>query len=298
VIQTAPLPRLGLMAREIERLREARKGSTCYAMAWRKDSIGYGNMQFVISGRPVTKKTSNQLVHIPGKRTEDFHICPACKQEVGRGRGFDKILPSKAFQEWLDAACLQGPTIRYALTNAGARLPIVDPVSMKIRVYRQTAVGDICGFLQSVCDAIQAPMYSFPCPKCHKKTLSADVRGVKCSECGAALHQGKQSRQGLGIIMDDAQIKSTDGSRLLIDRDNPRVEITIEEFLEEPVQPALFAPEPAVTHEAVPAIPKAPVPPSAPKPATLVKPATKGPLIFPARTWPDRGAIRPGDPDW
>jgi ssDNA-binding Zn-finger/Zn-ribbon topoisomerase 1 len=246
---------------------------------------------FVIQGAIRTKKTSNLLVHIPGKRTEEFHICPACKQEVGRGRGFDKILPSKAFQQWMDAAVLQGPTIRYALTQAGARLPSVDPVSVKALFYRQTATGDLVGFQQALFDSIQSPMYSFPCTKCAKKTQSADHRGVKCTECGAALHQGKQSRQGIGIILDDSQIKSTDGSRLLIDRENPRVEIWIEEFLEEPLQPALFV-EPVA--EIMPSLPITPKP--------VVAPALAKPLVFPstapAKIWPDRGLIQPGDPDY
>lgn len=193
-------------------------------------------IQAVILGPPRTKKNSATIVHIPGKRGEDFHKCEKCGQEVGRGRGFNKLLPSDSFQEWLKEACLQGPKIRFDLQKAGVKLPISVPVSVKMLIYRQRDTGDIFGFYDAVADGLQAPMYAFPCAACKKKTLSADHRGVKCSECGVQLHLGKQSREGMGIILDDSQIKSTDGSRLLIDKVNPRVEIEISDFLEVPVQ--------------------------------------------------------------
>lgn len=268
--------------------------------------------KFTILSAPRTKKTSAQIFHIPGKRGDNFHVCPACKQEVGRNRGFDKIMPSKAFEEWMKSACLQGASIRHALITAGIQLPIKEPVAMKLTVFRAAASGDICGFLQSACDAIQSPMYSFPCTACKKKTQSADHRGVKCTECGRQLTLGKQSREGIGIILDDVQIKSTDGSRLLIDKVNPRIEITISEFLEEPTQPALFQDAPVP-----PARPRLTRPQSlatreAPEPtrkgaATVVKSAS-GPLVFPSKIVPPtpvitsatagRGLLTPDDPDY
>ena len=91
-----------------------------------------------------------------------------------------------------------------------------------------------------------------------------------------ALHNGKQARKGLGIIADDVQVRSLDGSRLLKDSARPRVEITISTFDEEPIQESMLfaAEEPA---EAPPIVPPA--------------------KIVPAKL-PSRGLLTPDDPDY
>lgn len=230
-----------------------------------------------IDGPPRTKKTSSRLVTIPGKKDA----------EGNRGKGFTKILPSAAFEEWMAAAVLQGPGIRLAIQKTGVHLPFKGPVTMKAVFYRQSNVGDICGLLQAVCDAIQVPMYKFPCIPCKKATMSADFRGVRCNGCDKLLVHGKQGRQGLGIIMDDSLVKSTDGSRLLKDSVRPRVEITISEFTEEPVQmEGLFGdqgPEP-IADEAAPE-------PFA-KSANNIRQKSK------TAAEPSRGLLKPGDPDY
>jgi DNA-directed RNA polymerase subunit RPC12/RpoP len=231
--------------------------------------------RLVVEGIPRTKKNSPNIVHIPGKRTEEYRKCSECGQEVGRASGFNKLLPSDAFKKWLDEAILQAPAIRFALQKAGVKLPIDVPVSVKMLIFRKAAVGDLFGYYDAIADGLQAPMYAFPCAVCKKKTLSPTVAGVKCSECRRPLHQGRQSREGMGIILDDSQIKSTDGSRLLKDSARPRVEITIATFDEEAVQEGLFAAE-------------------EPSEAPPIAPPAK---IVPAKL-PSRGLLTPDDPDY
>lgn len=69
------------------------------------------------------------------------------------------------------------------------------PVTVRALVYRDRASGDLVGYLQAIGDALQGG---------HGKNK------IPC------------------VLTDDKQIQSWDGSRLLIDRANPRVEITIE----------------------------------------------------------------------
>lgn len=69
------------------------------------------------------------------------------------------------------------------------RPPLTGPVSMAARVYRARAVGDIGNFLAAICDAIERA----------------------------------------GVVVNDKQIVNFDGSRLDVDRVNPRVEVVLTE---------------------------------------------------------------------
>lgn len=73
--------------------------------------------------------------------------------------------------------------------------PIADDVEVTALVYRDAARGDLVGYLQAIGDVL-AP-YNALAPR---------------------------------ILVDDKQIRSWDGSRLLIDRDKPRVELLIRAF--------------------------------------------------------------------
>lgn len=119
---------------------------------------------------PRTKKTSNQAVRM-GKP------CPTCKLRTGPAR----VFPSKAFREW-EKSVTDYVSLRPQLT-----LALATPVSMRALVYRETAVGDLVGYLQAICDVLQ--------------------------ECG--------------IVLNDRLIADFDGSRLLKDANNPRVELVI-----------------------------------------------------------------------
>ena len=65
---------------------------------------------------------------------------------------------------------------------------MMSPVTMAAKVYRQKRIGDLGNYLAAVCDALEEA----------------------------------------GIVANDRLIQSFDGSRLLHDKENPRVEIKIE----------------------------------------------------------------------
>lgn len=140
---------------------------------------------FTVTGPPRTKK--NSPIPTPA-RTKD-------------GRAFVRILPSKAYRQWLKAALQQSPAIRARLARAGARLPIRGSVAIRALVYRESRTGDLLGYLDALADALQEPL------------------------CNA---HGKTTREGMGIIADDRLVVSWDGSRLLKDSACPRVEVQIE----------------------------------------------------------------------
>ncbi len=70
--------------------------------------------------------------------------------------------------------------------------PATVPVSLRALVYRDRKVGDLGNYLAAICDALERA----------------------------------------GVVENDRLIQSFDGSRLLIDRARPRVEIEIEPFEE------------------------------------------------------------------
>lgn len=96
----------------------------------------------------------------------------------------------------------QAPGLRVLFTCSGINLPIRQPVAVSARFFRDRFSGDLCGYLQALGDYLQAP-------RPHKTK------------------PGKLSRDGAGIIGDDAQIVSWDGSRLLKDSVRPRIEVQI-----------------------------------------------------------------------
>lgn len=127
-------------------------------------------VRLVLPGPPRTKKTSNRIINIPKK---------------GGGRGFSKILPSKAFCEWEDAVA---PRVAAAFRGAGGE-PIEVPVNCRAMIYRDADRGDAVGYYQGIADLLQTA----------------------------------------GVLADDKWIVSWDGTRLDIDRKNPRVEVLLEE---------------------------------------------------------------------
>lgn len=143
---------------------------------------------FVIRAIPRTKKNSQRIVSM-GKQ------CRVC----GKRGGFPKVLPSLAYEEWLESALVQCHGIRQALTNWGAVLPIEAPVGIEAHIYRDRNVGDLSNFLEAIGDMLQAA----------------------------------------GIIKDDRQIEDWDGSRRLKDADNPRVEVFLTILSDQPVQESL-----------------------------------------------------------
>jgi hypothetical protein len=118
---------------------------------------------------------------------------------------FPRLIPGKPYRDWFDGVMEFGRMIRDQLVADGVKLPLAGPIEVRALVYRDRRTGDLLGYLESIGDTLQAEAYSKPEPGKKRKKI----------------------RDGLGIIVNDGQIMSWDGSRLLHDKDNPRVELTI-----------------------------------------------------------------------
>jgi hypothetical protein len=154
-------------------------------------------ISLTLPGSPRTKKTSNRILRF------------------GRNKEHVRVAPSEAYEEWLAAVLKFGPAIHHQLSQSGVSLPLRGALEVSAIFYRDRAsASDLTGLMQAVGDALQAPMYT--CQRCRKRSY--------WRECCGAL---KLTRKGLGIILDDAQIESWDGTRRELDRDNPRIEVQI-----------------------------------------------------------------------
>jgi|SRR5689334_13801700 len=115
-----------------------------------------------------------------------------------KNHGVTKILPSLPYLEWYKLAMQQVPIIRTIFRMANIRLPISGPVAVKALFYREARVGDLNGYMQALGDFLQESRMF-----------------------------GNKQRTGAGIIKEDSQICSWDGSRRLHDKNFPRIEVTI-----------------------------------------------------------------------
>ena len=102
-----------------------------------------------------------------------------------------KVMPSEAFEGFRKDCVSLAPFVRAGIA---ADLPITAPVAIEARIYRDANRGDWTGYMQALADVLQ------------------------------------QSHGGMGIIADDRQIQHWDGSRLEVDRQNPRIEVRLEVF--------------------------------------------------------------------
>lgn len=179
-------------------------------------------------GEPRTKKNSAQL--------------------FGRGAR-PVILPSREYLDWLDLQLAEKAMIKEDL---GDFIPIQGPVVIELRVFRKRNSGDLTGFVEAVQDAIQSDVWqcgrdtykmveAFKRNKktgakipvlvkrfdCHKKFVSDDPIRI-CPNC--KYPKMRQSRKGLGIVVDDSQIVE---AHLFndIDKKNPRIEFAISKVL-------------------------------------------------------------------
>jgi hypothetical protein len=112
---------------------------------------------------------------------------------------FHRVLPSLAFVEWFNSSMRSVPIITSKLQAAGVSLPILGDVHVKAMFYRDADRGDLLGYEQALADFLQAPRY----------------RGAK------------RVRDGAGIIDDDRQIISWDGTRMGKDAASPRIEVEV-----------------------------------------------------------------------
>ncbi len=144
-------------------------------------------ISLTLPGVPRPKKNSQQIV----------------KTRTGRMM----VIPSEEYLAWFKDQMSRKRVILHQLRSAP--LPLSCAVEVQALIYTDGAnrahVGDLLGYEQAIGDLIQSEKWSKPVP-------------------------GKPSRQlrkGLGIITDDKMIDSWDGSRRLIDKTNPRIELTI-----------------------------------------------------------------------
>jgi hypothetical protein len=182
-------------------------------------------LRFTLLVRPTTKKTSNRIAGM-GKR------CHSCGKS-----SIQRVLPSEQFEEFEKTALVLGMQIIPKLRQAGAVLPITKPVHIKALFYRDRDAGDWTGFTNALADVLQGERYTVECPKCKRgrkigmETLQGGQFRLECLGCGhewtGNAMQAKLSRRGLGIIADDELIEHWDGTRLLLDKARPRIEIEI-----------------------------------------------------------------------
>jgi len=117
------------------------------------------------------------------------------------GRGFTKILPSEAHEAWHRAAMQEALLVKAVIRRAGVVLPLVGSVNVRAMFYRERLSGDAVGYYQALADLLE----------------------------------------DAGIVANDSQVESWDGSRLLKDAGNPRVEVLLEVTRERAVGQDLFA---------------------------------------------------------
>lgn len=141
----------------------------------------------VLPGPPRTKKTSNRIVGIG-------RPCRMCGKKEHQ-----KVMPSDAHEEWFATMMTYAPAVRSQIVAQGLDIPIEYPVAVRALVYRDANQGDFTGYANAIGDLLQAPRFK----------------------------DGKTTREGLGIIDDDRQIQHWDGTRLLKDASNPRIEIEL-----------------------------------------------------------------------
>jgi len=116
-------------------------------------------IKLIVFGAPRTKKTSNRIVRA-GRRL--------------------RVLPSAAHETWARLAIPQ-------LRSQWHEPPLIGPVAVKAKFYRERSVGDLVNYLEALADALEAA----------------------------------------GVVGNDRLIQSWDGSRLCKDASAPRVEVEI-----------------------------------------------------------------------
>ena len=111
---------------------------------------------------------------------------------VMRGKGGRPfVAQSREACAWEEIAILQLQAQRARFdARSPVPLPWVVPANLRALVYRDRAVGDLGNYLAAVCDALERA----------------------------------------GIVANDRLVAGFDGSRLLVDRKNPRVEIELTEM--------------------------------------------------------------------
>lgn len=149
-------------------------------------------LALTVSLAPRTKKNSGQGAI--QKSSGIGQPCPHCRQKLRV-----RVFPSKAWRTWSKLASIttsdgefhligDKPYIRLGSAPACLWVPIDYPVNMAAVFYRDADRGDLVGYVQGICDLLEER----------------------------------------GILVNDQLVQGLDGSRLAIDRDNPRTELVLE----------------------------------------------------------------------
>ncbi len=161
------------------------------------------------------------MTEIPGfainavpRTKKTSNIAVTIRPKDGR-RPFQTVLPSAAYQKFFRAAMKESPLIKAGLRQAGVELPIQGDLNVCALFYRDRDQGDAVGFYQALGDFLQSPREK----------------------------NGKETRQGAGLIVDDRQVKSWNGSELRLDYKHPRIEVFITVLRERATTLAMFAAE-------------------------------------------------------
>lgn len=113
---------------------------------------------------------------------------------VNKATGATFIVQNKLLQQWTKSARLQ------LASQWGARPALRGDVEVTALIYRDRAVGDMLNYAQAIADVLQA----------HRKRI-----------------KGRMVTLWHGVIDDDRQVVSWDGSRMFKDAERPRVELTV-----------------------------------------------------------------------
>ena len=105
-----------------------------------------------------------------------------------RAGGRYRVLPSKPYEEWRRSLEGYALHLMMSLRRHGVRLPITRPVRVAATFYRDRNIGDLVGYQQALADWME----------------------------------------GVGLLENDRQIVSWDGTRMDVDRERPRIEVEIE----------------------------------------------------------------------
>src|SRR5208282_2118219 len=110
------------------------------------------------------------------------------RPRIVRFGGHAGLVPCKEYADWVKQTVILAVILRRSLISQGLRLPLEGPLARCLRVYLfMRTTGDLSGYEQAVDDWLQH--YEF--------------------------------------IANDKLIKSHDGSRLLLDRQEPRLELMV-----------------------------------------------------------------------
>ena len=142
---------------------------------------------------PTAQPTSNSVsVHLTifGRPTTK-----KTKNQVAIVRGRPRVFPSKKWREWAHGA-------RVEIYTKVPTFPLAQPLTCRAIFWRERNAGDAVGYYQALADFLET------CLVCRRR------------QCGCP-----DNSPGIRLLADDKWIERWDGSRLMKDKDNPRIDV-------------------------------------------------------------------------